>query len=123
MSLQLVNTIFLEVIQAKWDRVTQESRWDVEIEGDRRRTSMVVINVLDWTQYLACVADFILTIADTMVEGQRPPPPNRNDNRPGGRMIRFEEGILCQVRNVLTRKIKPTNLMPTIFHTNFYNFR
>lgn len=85
------------MVQAKWDRVSDESRWNVEVEGDRRRFSMLVINVLDWNHYLPALADFILTIAETMIEGQRPPPVNRSDNRPGGRMIRFEEGILCQV--------------------------
>ena len=69
---------------------------------------MLVINVLDWTHYVPALADFLLTIAETMVEGQRPPPINRNDGRPGGRLIRFEEGILCQVSFINLSQTSPT---------------
>ena len=83
-------------MQEKWDRVTQEARGRVDLEGDRRRFSMIVINVLDWTHYIPALADFILTIVTTMVVDLRPPQPERAD-RPRGRMIKFEEGVLCQV--------------------------
>ena len=95
---------FLAVVEEKWNRVTQEFQWNVEIEGDRRRTSMLVINVLDCDHYLAALSDFLMTIAQTMVEDQRPPPPNRQDGRPGGRLIKFEEGILCQVKSQIRTK-------------------
>ena len=84
-------------MQEKVDRVSQEHERILEIEADRRRTSMIVIGVLDWSHYNAALADFILTINETMVEQLRPAPVGRQDDRPRGRMIRFEEGILCQV--------------------------
>ena len=88
------------VVEDKWNRVTREvtrgTAEAVEIEGDRRRCSMLVINVLDWTHYNAALSDFILTIAETMVEDLRPPQPDRPD-KPRGRLLKFEEGALCQV--------------------------
>ncbi len=83
------------MVQEKWNRVSQEVR-EVEIEGDRRRFSMIVINVLDCEHYNAALADFIVTITETMVEDLRPAQPNRMD-RPRAKFIKFEEGILCQV--------------------------
>ena len=92
--------IILDVVQDKWNRVQQEVR-EIEIEGDRRRFSMIVINVLDCEHYNAALADFITTIAETMVEDLRPAQPNRS-NKPRGRFIRFEEGILCQVKGLFS---------------------
>ena len=97
MSLITHKKLYSAVVQEKWDRVSQELRGRVDIEGDRRRFSMIVIKVLDWEHYIAALADFILTINETMVEDLRPPQPNRTD-RPRGRFIKFEDGILCQVR-------------------------
>ena len=99
-SSRLIILLLLAVVQEKWDRVTQEPDRRhpnaVEIEGDRRRTSMLVINVLDWTHYFGALSDFVLTIVTTMVEDFRPAVPNRAD-RPRGKRIKFEEGCLCQV--------------------------
>ena len=85
----------------------------MDVEGDRRRFSMIVINVLDWEHYIAALADFILTICVTMVEDLRPPQPGRAD-KPRGRYIRFEEGILCQVSKII--KFSKSRLNEHLLH-------
>ena len=45
---------------------------DVIIEGDRRRTSMMVENVIDPDLYLAALSDFLYTIATTYAIDYRP---------------------------------------------------
>ena len=72
----------------------QEVR-QLDVEGDRRRFSMLVQGVLDPEHYLAALADFLLCISETMVEDVRPP---QGNNGRQGKVIRFEEGCLCQQR-------------------------
>ena len=80
-----------EVVKEKQDRVMQEVR-QIDIEGDRRRTSMLVNNVLSPELYNGALADFLLTITTTMNEGVR-----LGENT--GKVIKHEDGILCQVKN------------------------
>ena len=77
------------------DHVKRELRNDV-IEGDRRRTSMLVEGVISPRLYLGALADFLLTIVKTMEYGLRPPQPNGKQ----GKFIHFEEGCLCQEKTV-----------------------
>ena len=48
----------------------------LKVESDRRRVSMLVEGILDPDMYLAAVADFILTISQSMEVVLRPPQQN-----------------------------------------------
>ena len=84
------NDYYSAIVDEKVARVSQEVV-RLDVEGDRRRTSMLVQGVLDQDLYLAGLADFLLCITETMKLDHR---------RSGGKMICFEEGVLCQQKLV-----------------------
>lgn len=90
------NRQYEHIVREKINHVKQERANDTVIEGDRRRMSMLVENVLDEDLYLAAMSDFIYTITSTMRLELRPM------QRSGiqGQVCVFEEGTLCQKSNV-----------------------
>ena len=87
--------VALDIVAEKVEHVKQEIRCDI-VEGDRRRTSMLVEGVVSPKLYLGALADFLLEIAKTMEKDLRPPRPGARQ----GQLIKFSEGILCQQNNV-----------------------
>ena len=83
---------YMAIVREKWERVMQEVR-RLDIEGDRRRFSMLVQGVLDPDWYMGALADFLYTICSTMIQDTR-----RGEGN-NGLVIKFEEGILCQWKN------------------------
>ena len=84
-----------EIVKDKVDHVRREE-FNIVIEGDRRRTSMLVENVMDPDFYIGAMSDFLHTIFTTMVIDLRP----RQRNGSQGQFCKFEEGILCQKNSV-----------------------
>ena len=86
---------YSETVREKQNHVRQEGERNLIIEGNRRRFSMYVENILDPDLYLAGLSDFLYTITSTMEMDLRP----KQRSGAQGQLCKFEEGILCQKNN------------------------
>ena len=65
----------LEIVEEKQDYLRNEVQ-TLQVESDRRRTSMLCQGILDPCHYLAALSDFVLSVVETMKVVLRPPQPN-----------------------------------------------